>query len=94
MRLIEIYISEQHKDTLVDLFLEDGFDDFYYFSCYQYAASSMLLSEKEQVSGRKDYGIFRIFIQDSTTPTFIQKLKAIFSKDQMRIITYFPLSEL
>ncbi|MDO7253291.1 DUF3240 family protein [Helicobacter cappadocius] len=94
MKLIEVYIDEQYKDNLVDLLLEDGFDDFYYFSCHKYAATSMLLSEKEQVSGRKDYGVFRLFVQEDISILLIQKLQKIFNKDQMRIVSYSSLSEI
>lgn len=93
MELIEVYVDEQYKDGLVDMLLEDGFDDFYYFSCHKYAAISMLLSEKEQVSGRKDFGVFRLFLDDGVVALVIEKLKEKFSKEQIRIISYSSLRE-
>lgn len=93
MELVEIYADEQYKDGLVDMLLEDGFNDFYYFSCHQYAAISMLLSEKEQVSGRKDFGVFRLFLDESVSALVIEKLKQNFPKEQIRIISYPSLRE-
>lgn len=94
MELIEIYADEQYKDGLVDMLLEDGFDDFYYFSCHKYGATSMLLSEKEQVSGRKDFGLFRLFLDESVAILVIEKLKERFSEDKIRIISYPSLREM
>ncbi len=54
MLALEIYIDICLKDALIDYLFEKGFDDFFYVECYKYAASSLLLSQKEQVSGRKD----------------------------------------
>lgn len=61
---VDIYFPNEFKDSMVDTLLELGFDDFFYFRCSKYASSSMLISAKEQVSARKDYGNFRIFIDD------------------------------
>lgn len=94
MELIEIYADEQYKDGLVDMLLEDGFDDFYYFSCHKYGATSMLLSEKEQVSGRKDFGLFRLFLDENVAILVIEKLKERFSEEKIRIISYPSLREM
>lgn len=94
MELIEIYVDEQYKDGLVDMLLEDGFDDFYYFPCHKYAATSMLLSEKEQVSGRKDFGVFRLFLDEDIAISMIKKLKESFGEEKIRIISYSSLREM
>lgn len=94
MELIEIYADEQYKDGLVDMLLEDGFDDFYYFSCHKYGATSMLLSEKEQVSGRKDFGLFRLFLDGDVAISVIAKLKENFGEEKIRIISYPSLNQM
>lgn len=64
MLALEIYIDICLKDALIDYLFEKGFDDFFYVECYKYAAYSLLLSQKEQVSGRKDYAKFKLFLSE------------------------------
>ncbi|PAF46669.1 hypothetical protein BKH46_06785 [Helicobacter sp. 12S02634-8] len=92
MVLLEIYADAQLKDGLVDRLLEDGFDDFYYIECHQYAATSLLLSEKEQVSGRKEYGIFKIFAPEATARTLAQKIYTHFGTEGLKIFIHLSIS--
>jgi len=62
---IDIYFEIANKDTLVDLLLEEGYDDFYFFPCKRYGAGAFLTSAQEQVSARRDFGLFRLFMQKS-----------------------------
>lgn len=67
MRLsgMDIYFEIANKDTLVDLLLEEGYDDFYFFPCKRYSAGAFLISAEEQVSARRDFGLFRIFLHET-----------------------------
>jgi hypothetical protein len=62
---MNIYFDIANKDTLVDLLLEEGYDDFYFFSCKRYGAGAFLISTEDQVSARRDFGLFRLFLQYS-----------------------------
>ncbi len=57
-----MYADRKLKDHIVDDLLTRGFNDFYYTGCNKYAARNLLLSQREQVSGRKDYGQFSLFV--------------------------------
>ncbi|AFV96712.1 hypothetical protein B649_01990 [Candidatus Sulfuricurvum sp. RIFRC-1] len=62
---LDMYFEIANKDTLVDLLLEEGYDDFYFFPCNRYGAGAFLVSTEEQVSARRDFGLFRLFLQQS-----------------------------
>lgn len=62
---MDIYFEIANKDTLVDLLLEEGYDDFYFFPCKRYSAGAFLISAEEQVSARRDFGLFRLFLHET-----------------------------
>ncbi len=62
---MDIYFEIANKDTLVDLLLEEGYDDFYFFPCKRYSAGAFLVSTEEQVSARRDFGLFRLFMHET-----------------------------
>ncbi|MBV5320955.1 MAG: DUF3240 family protein [Sulfuricurvum sp.] len=62
---MDIYFEITNKDTLVDLLLEEGYDDFYFFPCKRYSAGAFLVSAEEQVSARRDFGLFRLFLHEA-----------------------------
>ncbi len=62
---MDIYFEIANKDTLVDLLLEEGYDDFYFFPCKRYSATALLRSDEEQVSARRDFGLFRLFMHET-----------------------------
>lgn len=90
MELLELYADESLKDSIVDTLFEDGYNDFYYFSCQKYAVASLLLSDKEQVSGRKDYGFFRIYNQEGKK--LADKLYEKFGRDKVSIIIHYNIT--
>ncbi|OOQ34124.1 hypothetical protein B0X53_07305 [Helicobacter pylori] len=53
--------------------------------CYKYAASSLLLSQKEQVSGRKDYAKFKLFLSDEIALSLAKDLKNQFASKDMKL---------
>lgn len=87
MICVDIYFKATLKDSIVDMLLEDGYDDFFYIHCAKYASSSLLQSASEQVSGRQEYGLFRIFIDEQKAHFIAHKLLQAFGKDDMRIYT-------
>lgn len=62
---MDIYFEIANKDILVDLLLEEGYDDFYFFPCKRYGAGDFLVSAEEQVSARRDFGLFRLFLHEA-----------------------------
>lgn len=85
---IDIYFKDTLKDAIVDMLLEDGYDDFFYIPCAKYASNFLLQSASEQVSGRQEYGLFRMFIEEQKAQFIINKLLQAFGKEDMRIYTH------
>lgn len=84
---IDIYFKDTLKDSIVDMLLEDGYDDFFYIHCSKYASSSLLQSAAEQVSGRQEYGLFKMVLEPERAQVIIHKLLQAFGRDDMRIYT-------
>ncbi|CBG40023.1 DUF3240 family protein [Helicobacter mustelae] len=59
--MLEIYVEAELKNKVVDLFLEKGLDNFFCLNVQRYAAKNLLVSQMEQVSGRKEYVMFKVF---------------------------------
>ncbi|MGZ5209095.1 MAG: DUF3240 family protein [Sulfuricurvum sp.] len=72
---MDIYFEIANKDTLVDLLVEEGYDDFYFFSCKRYGAGAFLVSSEEQVSARRDFGLFRLFLQNAEAIVLASAIK-------------------
>ncbi|PAU99615.1 hypothetical protein B9T66_06710 [Helicobacter sp. TUL] len=83
--VLEIYFRFNLKDSIVDMLLDDGFDDFFYHRCSKYASSSMLHSSMEQVSGRQDYGMFKISLSEDSAKFLANKLLQAFGTDDIKI---------
>ena len=85
---IDIYFKATLKDTIVDMLLADGYDDFFYITCAKYASSSLLQSAAEQVSGRQQYGLFRMFLDEEKAQFITNKLLQAFGKEDVRIYAH------
>lgn len=85
---IDVYFKATLKDAIVDMLLEDEYDDFFHIECSKYASSSLLESAAEQVSGRQEYGLFRMFLEGERAEFVINKLYQAFGKTDVRIYTY------
>lgn len=83
--MLEIYFKDNLKDSIVDMLLEDGFDDFYYHKASKYASTLMLQSPQEQVSGRQEYGVFKIYLYEDRAKFLANKLLQAFGTNDMRI---------
>lgn len=92
---IEIYFKDTLQDSIVDFLLSNGYGDFFYVPCSKYTSScSLLQSALEQVSGRQEFGLFRIFTGESEGQIIIDKLKEDFRGQDLRIFTNFVTSHL
>ena len=72
---MDIYFEIANKDTLVDLLLEEGYDDFYFFPCKRYGAGAFLVRTEEQVSARRDFGLFRLFLHEAEATVLSAAIK-------------------
>ena len=75
--MLEIYFKDNLKDSIVDMLLEDGFDDFYYHQASKYASTLMLQSPQEQV--------FKIYLYEDRAKFLANKLLQAFGTNDMRI---------
>lgn len=91
---VDIYFKATLKDAIVDMLLEDGYNDFFYIRCAKYASISLLKSATEQVSGRQEYGLFRLFLDEQDTQFVVNKLLQAFGKTDLKIFTHYvkPIS--
>ncbi len=84
--MLEIYLDMDLKNKLVDLLLIHEIDDFYCFECFKYASKDLLKSDKEQVSGRKEYILFRIFLQEKKAKKILKIIKEELDATRMQIV--------
>lgn len=85
LRRMDIYCAISHKDALVDLLLEKGYDDFYFFPCNRYGAGILLTSLKEQVSARRDFAMFRLYLDVSEAPLLSENVKQTLKDPTVKI---------
>lgn len=85
---MEIYFEMGHKDTLVDFLLGEGYDDFYFFPCNHYGAGAFLISAQEQVSARREFGMFRLFLSGDTVAPLSAAIRSALKDDTIKIVTY------
>ncbi|WP_104747672.1 DUF3240 family protein [Helicobacter cetorum] len=85
MVALEVYTDIGSKDTLIDFLFEQGFDDFFCIPCHKYASPSKLLSEKEQVSGCKDYTKVRLFLQEEEAIRLGKAMRERFVSKDIRL---------
>jgi hypothetical protein len=87
-KAIDIYFDMSVKDILVDFLLSNGHDDFYFFVCSKYSTNSFLTSVKEQVTGRKEYGLFRLFLEEKAAHLLSDKIKTELNEKSIKIFSY------
>lgn len=85
---MEIYFEMGSKDALVDFLLAKGYDDFYFFPCSHYGAGSFLISAEEQVSARRAFGVFRLFVKSEVVMNLSSALKAEVKDKTIKMFTY------
>lgn len=85
---LDIYFEMENKDLLVDFLLAKGYDDFYFFPCSRYGAGEFLISAEEQVSARREFGLFRLFVKEGETLTLSAAIKHELKGKTLKIFTY------
>lgn len=90
---MDIYFEIEMKDDVVDFLLSQGYDDFYFFRCSRYSAGAFLLNTQEQVSARREFGMFRLFLEDDRTHELARRIKEQFLEPRLRIFVQ-PFREL
>ncbi len=87
-KCIEIYFSIASKDALVDFMLSEGYEDLYFSICSHYGAGALLSSAEEQVSARREFGMFKLFLPHDEASSFAFTLRARMQDKSIRIISY------
>lgn len=85
---MDIYFEIGHKDALVDFLLAKGYDDLYFFPCSRYGAGTFLISIQEQVSARRKFGMFRLFVEGETIRPLSSAIKSALKDETIKIVTY------
>lgn len=76
MTIFDIYIDNKHKDELVDELLHNNYNDFFFVEVKRYGSKILLRSDKEQVTGRQDNTLLRLYIQDEYRQESISLIKS------------------
>lgn len=84
---MDIYFEMGNKDILVDFLLAKGYDDFYFFPCSHYGAGAFLISVQEQVSARREFGLFRLFVKSEDVITLSSAIKNEVKDKTIKIMT-------
>lgn len=82
---LDIYFEIGSKDALVDFLLSKGYDDFYFFPCSRYSAGALLTNAQEQVSARREYGLFRLFLEAEAAQTLADDVKSSLKNKSIKI---------
>ncbi len=85
LRRMDIYCKISDKDALVDLLLEEGYEDFYFFPCHHYGAGVLLSSLKEQVTARRDFGMFSLYVDASEGESFCKTVKETLKDKSVKV---------
>ncbi|MCL4432924.1 MAG: DUF3240 family protein [Epsilonproteobacteria bacterium] len=93
MSEMDIYFEINHKDTLVDFLLSQGYNDFYFFFCNRYGAEAFLKSAHEQVSARADFGVFKLFLDQENVLALSSSIKQKLHGKKIKMYTH-GISEL
>lgn len=83
--MLEVYLEIELKNKMVDLLLENGISSFYCFDGYKYVLKEELISEKEKVSGRKEYALFKIFLEEKKSKKLVKLIKETIDSSKMEI---------
>lgn len=84
--MLEVFLDMELKNKFVDLLLENAIDDFYCFEGYKYASKDLLTSEKEKVSGRKDYAFFKVFLDENQVEKMIKIINEEMDTTRMQML--------
>lgn len=85
---LDIYFEMGIKDALVDFLLAQGYDDFYFFRCNRYSAGAFLVSAEEQVSARREFGLFRLILEPSKAKNLADSIKTELREKNIRLLMH------
>lgn len=85
---LDIYFEMGIKDTLVDFLLAQGYDDFYFFRCNRYSAGAFLVSAEEQVSARREFGLFRLILEPLKAKNLADSIKIELREKNIRLLMH------
>ena len=94
MCVLEIYAETRLKDDIIDILLERRLNDFFYFVCDKYAARTLLQTTREQVSGRKEYGVFKLFVDYDTADELSHIMYKEYERDGVRCYLFDGIKEM
>ena len=86
--MLEVFLDMELKNKFVDLLLENAVDDFYCFEGYKYASKDLLTSEKEKVSGRKDYAFFKVFLDEKQAKKMLKIIDEEMDTTRMQVLLH------
>ena len=86
--MLEVFLDMELKNKFVDLLLENAVDDFYCFEGYKYASKDLLTSEKEKVSGRKDYAFFKVFLDEKQAKKMLKIINEEVDTTRMQVLLH------
>lgn len=92
MIMLDIYMRFEIKDNVIDMLLSNGYDDFFFIEAKKYAAKNMLLSDEEQVSGRQNYAIIKLYLNDTAASMLASLIKEEFRDVRVFAIECQPLA--
>lgn len=86
LKRMDIYFEMGTKDVLVDYLLSQGHDDFYFVRCNRYSASAFLVSAQEQVSARREFGLFSLILNASKARELASRIKGALRDKSIKIL--------
>ena len=92
MIMLDVYMRFEIKDNVIDLLLANGYDDFFFIEAKKYAAKNMLLSDEEQVSGRQNYAIIKLYLNDTAAGMLASLIKEEFKDVRVFAVECQPLA--
>lgn len=78
MIMLDIFMRFEIKDNVIDVLLANSYDDFFFIEAKKYAAKSMLLGDEEQVSGRQNYAMIKLYLNEEEVSTLTNLIKEKF----------------
>lgn len=88
LKCLDIYFEIGTKDILADFLLASGYNDFYFFRCDRYSVGAFLISAEEQVSARREFGLFRLFLDSLKAQSLADILKTELRSKSIKLFAY------
>ncbi|STQ86712.1 DUF3240 domain-containing protein [Helicobacter muridarum] len=79
MIVLDIYVRYEIKDNVIDFLLHNGYYDFFFLEAKKYAAKNMLLNDEEQVTGRQNYALIKIYLDENTSNSLAKLIEDTFN---------------